>query len=72
MIIGTIGIGLFVLIIVWIVALIVFVFGVKYKSNIAWIALGLATSLTIILVLIPVEKSNLLEEPQEVTLYLIK
>ncbi|KAL3266611.1 hypothetical protein HHI36_010775 [Cryptolaemus montrouzieri] len=54
--IGSIGIGLLILIIVWILALGIFVVGVKLQSNIAWIALGSAAVITIILISIPVEK----------------
>lgn len=63
--IGNIGIGLFLLIILWIVALIVFVFGVKLQSNISWVALGTATSLTLLLIIIPTDKKyQLAEEPE--------
>ncbi|KAK9891547.1 hypothetical protein WA026_015509 [Henosepilachna vigintioctopunctata] len=54
--IGSIGIGLLILIIIWILALVVFVVGVKIQSNIAWIAISLATIGTICLVSLPVEK----------------
>lgn len=54
--IGSIGIGLFILLIVWIVAIIIFVIGIKLQSNIAWIALGSASLLTVILLCIPTEK----------------
>lgn len=54
--IGNIGIGLFVLIIVWLLALITFVVGVKFQSNIAWIALGIAATLTALFLIIPTEK----------------
>jgi len=56
--IGNIGLGLFILLIVWIVTIIVFVIGIKLQSNIAWIALGSATALTVILLCIPTEKHN--------------
>lgn len=55
MIIGTIGVGLFVLIIVWILALIVFVVGIKFDNNFAWLSLSTAAILTVTLVLIPIE-----------------
>lgn len=69
--IGSIGIGLFVLVIVWIVALIVFVVGIKLQSNIAWIALASATCLTVLLLIIPTEKQfKTVEEPElKVTIY---
>lgn len=65
--IGNIGIGLFLLIIVWIVALIVFVVGVKLQSNISWVALGTATSLTLLLIIIPTDKKyQQVEEPETI------
>lgn len=65
--IGNIGIGLFLLIIVWIIALIVFVIGVKLQSNISWVALGTATSLTLLLIIIPTDKKyQQVEEPETI------
>ncbi|KAJ8927479.1 hypothetical protein NQ314_020076 [Rhamnusium bicolor] len=65
--IGNIGIGLLLLIIVWIIALIVFVVGVKLQSNISWIALGSATVLTILLLIIPTDKKHQpIEEPEDI------
>ncbi|XP_044254070.1 transmembrane protein 218-like [Tribolium madens] len=55
MIIGSIGVGLFVLIILWILTLIIFVVGIKYQNNIAWIILIVTTILTITLIIIPLE-----------------
>lgn len=60
--IGNIGVGLFILIIIWILALLVFVFAVKTQSNLGWISLGTALLVTIILVVIPTEKKNQAEE----------
>jgi len=54
--IGSIGVGLFILIIIWILALIVFVIAVRTQSNLGWFALGAATLLTVILVVIPTDK----------------
>lgn len=56
--IGNIGIGLFILIIVWISTLIIFFIAVKTQSNLGWVAIGIALLITLILVLIPVEKIN--------------
>lgn len=56
--IGSIGIGLFVLIIIWILALIAFVVSVKLQSNFGWLALLFAGILTIFLVAIPLEKQE--------------
>lgn len=56
--IGNIGIGLLILILVWIFALGIFVIAVKLQSNIAWIALCTAAVITIILASFPVEKHN--------------
>lgn len=66
--VGNIGIGLLILIIVWIIALIFFVISVHQQSNLGWIGLGAATVLTLILTLIPIEdKSNNLNDlvPEE-------
>jgi len=54
--IGSIGVGLFILIIIWILALVAFVFAVRVQSNLGWFALAAATVLTLILVVIPTEK----------------
>lgn len=56
--VGNVGIGLLILLILWIIALIVFVVGVKFQSNISWITLGLATTVTIILLVIPIDKGE--------------
>lgn len=56
--VGSIGIGLLMLIVVWIVALAIFVIAVKLQSNLAWIALITAALITITLVSFPVEKHN--------------
>ncbi|XP_044749488.1 transmembrane protein 218 isoform X3 [Coccinella septempunctata] len=56
--VGSIGIGLLILIIVWIIALGIYVIAVKLQSNISWIALGTAAVITIILISFPVEKHN--------------
>lgn len=56
--IGSIGIGLFVLIVFWIVALILFVIAVRNQSNFGWFAVGFALMLTIILIIIPTEKQE--------------
>lgn len=64
--IGNIGIGLFVLIIVWILALIVFVVGVKFQSNIAWIALGTAAALTAVFLIIPTEKPDQIVDESDI------
>lgn len=60
--IGNIGVGLFILIIIWILALLVFVLAVKTQSNLGWIALGTALLITVILIVIPTEKKNQAEE----------
>lgn len=60
--IGNIGIGLFILLLLWIGTLVIFVIGVKLQSNISWIALGSAASITIILLLIPTDKGISQEE----------
>ncbi|CAG9766949.1 unnamed protein product [Ceutorhynchus assimilis] len=56
--VGSIGIGLLILIILWIITLIVFVVGIKLQSNIAWIVLGLVSVFTITLLCIPTEKQQ--------------
>ncbi|KAG5897927.1 hypothetical protein JTB14_014041 [Gonioctena quinquepunctata] len=60
--IGNVGIGLFVLLILWIITLIIFVVGVRLQSNISWITLGSATAITIILLIVPTDKGTPLEE----------
>lgn len=62
--IGSIGIGLFILIIVWILALIIFVFAVRAQSNFGWVALGVAALVTVVLISIPTQKANRQEEFQ--------
>lgn len=62
--IGNIGIGLLILLILWIITIIIFVVGIKLQRNIAWIALGLSSSLTVILLCIPTEKQYNLVEPE--------
>lgn len=54
--IGSIGVGLFILIIIWIFALLAFVVAVRTQSNFGWIALAAATIITITLIVIPTEK----------------
>lgn len=61
MTIGNIGVGLFILLILWIGALVIFVIGVKLQSNISWIVLVSATLFTVILLLIPTS-SNIQQE----------
>lgn len=61
MTIANIGIGLFILLLLWIGALLIFVVGVKLQSNISWVALVSATFITIVLLLIPTNKSVLQE-----------
>lgn len=56
--IGNIGVGLFVLILLWITALIIFVFAIKFGSNIGWLALLFAISTTLVLLIIPLEKEE--------------
>ncbi|KAJ8943648.1 hypothetical protein NQ318_005650 [Aromia moschata] len=56
--VGNIGIGLLLLIIIWIITLIVFVVGVKLQSNISWIVLGSATAITILLLIIPTDRKT--------------
>lgn len=56
--IGSIGIGLFILIILWILALILFVVSVRLQSNLGWIGLGVVLSFTLIVSLIPLETPN--------------
>lgn len=53
---GNIGFGLLTLLILWILTLIIFVIAIKLQSNIAWIALGLTSAVTIVLLVIPTEK----------------
>lgn len=53
---GSIGFGLLTLLILWILTLIIFVIAIKLQSNIAWIALGLTSAVTIVLLVIPTEK----------------
>lgn len=60
--IGSIGIGLFVLIILWCLALILFVIAVRNQSNFGWFVVGIALIITIILITIPTEKQ---EQPLE-------
>lgn len=56
--IGSIGIGLFVLIILWILALIVFVVAIRNQSNFGWFAVSVALITTVILIIIPTEKQE--------------
>lgn len=56
--VGSIGIGLFILILVWILALLIFVFAVRNQSNFGWFAVGTALLFTIIIIFIPVEKQE--------------
>lgn len=56
--VGSIGIGLFVLIILWILALIVFVVAVRNQSNYGWFAVNIALITTVILIIIPTEKQE--------------
>lgn len=60
--IGNIGIGLFILLLLWIGTLIIFVIGVKLQSNLSWIALVLASLITVVLLLFPTNKSLLEKE----------
>lgn len=60
--IGSIGIGLFILIILWIFALVVFVIAVRTQSNLGWFTIAISTIITITLVAIPVEKRRSVEE----------
>lgn len=53
--VGSIGVGLFILIILWIIALIVFVISAKLQANFGWVALFIVTLITIILVALPIE-----------------
>ncbi|XP_050506378.1 transmembrane protein 218-like [Diabrotica virgifera virgifera] len=62
--IGNVGIGLFILIILWIITLVVFIVSIKLQSNISWISLGSATAITIILLIIPTDKGIPLEESE--------
>lgn len=63
--VGNVGIGLFILIILWILALIIFVIAVKTQSNLGWFALGIAAVVTIILTTIPTEH----QETQKILSY---
>lgn len=58
MTIGGIGLGLFILLITWLIAIVIFVIGIKLQNNVSWIALGLATIFTIILLCIPTKKET--------------
>lgn len=60
--VGNLGIGLLILIFLWIITLIIFVVGVKLQSNISWIALGTASAISILLLVIPTDKSILVED----------
>lgn len=60
--IGNVGIGIFILIILWIITLVVFVIGVRLQSNISWITLGSTTAITILLLIIPTDKGTPIEE----------
>ncbi|KAH1019249.1 hypothetical protein HUJ04_009093 [Dendroctonus ponderosae] len=61
--IGNIGFGLLILLVLWIITIIVFVVAIKLQSNIAWVALGLSTALTVVLLTIPTEKHVSLHVP---------
>lgn len=56
--IGNIGFGLLILLILWIITIIVFVVAIKLQSNIAWVALGLSSAFTVVLLTIPTEKQG--------------
>lgn len=56
--VGSIGIGLFLLIILWAAALLAFVIAVQFQSNFGWIALFIAACVTIVLIVIPLEKAD--------------
>ncbi|CAH1992128.1 unnamed protein product [Acanthoscelides obtectus] len=62
--VGNVGIGLLILIFVWIVALVLFIVGVKLQNNISWIALGCATIISILLLVIPTDKRRPAEETE--------
>jgi len=53
--IGGVGIGFYLLGIVWILAIIFFVITIPLESNLGWVGLTAATIFTILLVLIPTE-----------------
>lgn len=63
--VGSIGIGLLILIILWILTLLIFIYSVRAQSNIGWISLSIATCFTIILVIIPTERLESSEKKQE-------
>jgi ABC-type Na+ efflux pump permease subunit len=65
MIVGSIGVGLLVLIIVWILALIIFVVGIKFQNNVAWVSLSSATVLTILLIVIPLDTHSKVVEDSD-------
>lgn len=65
--VGNIGIGLFILIVIWILALIIFVLAVRTQSYLGWLAVGTAFCVTIILILIPTEKPHVAIEDTEET-----
>ena len=60
--VGNIGIGLFVLIILWIVSLSVFVYFIREQSSIGWFTVITATLVTVILISIPLQPKQLVEE----------
>lgn len=67
--IGSVGIGLFVLIILWILALIVFVVAIRNDSNFGWFTVSVTFITTVILIIIPTEKQ---EQPLEAILVTVR
>lgn len=53
--IGGVGIGLLILLILWISTLIIFVICVKLQNNLGWIFLFVTSIITLILLAIPLE-----------------
>lgn len=56
--IGNIGIGLFILIILWILTLLLFVVAVKIQSNLGWFGIAFSSLVTIVLISIPIDRNK--------------
>ncbi|GJQ87619.1 hypothetical protein Trydic_g17447 [Trypoxylus dichotomus] len=56
--IGDIGIGIFILIILWIATLIILVHSIRAQNNVGWISLAISTCITITLVIIPTDSKE--------------
>lgn len=60
--VGDIGIGIFVLIAIWIVTLFILVHSIRSQNNVGWIMLAISTCITVTLVIIPTDSKY--KDPQ--------